>query len=130
MVLDPSGKVQSFIIENSFESYGEGKAADKIVSPQSAAAALSRKLSGNLDYDVLGMQLVYIPTYEKNIETVPDGEKTRREKFPWSWGSTPCSYDVFKLTPYWVFIFNITPDHEIIGFVNALDGSAEFIHNH
>ena len=130
VVLDPSGKVQSLIIDNSFESYGEGKAADKIVSPQSAAAAISRKLSGNLDYDVLGMQLVYIPTYEKNIETVPDGEKTRREKFPWSWGSTPCSYDVFKLTPYWVFIFNITPDHEIIGFVNAIDGSTEFIKRH
>lgn len=125
-VLDPSGETRSFTIQNSFESYGEGNVADKIVSPQSAAAAISRKLSGNLNYDVLGMQLAYIPTYEKNIETVSDGEKTQREKSP---GFAICSYDVIKLTPYWVFIFDITPEHEIIGFVNAIDGSAEFINN-
>lgn len=125
-VLDSSGKVQSFIIQNSFEGHSEGKAADKIVSPQSAAAAISRKLSGNLDYDVLGMQLAYIPIYEKNIETVPDGEKTQREKNEWS---LVCSYDVIKLTPYWIFIFDITPEHEIVGLVNAIDGGAEFIKN-
>lgn len=84
-VLDSSGKVQSFIIQNSFEGHSEGKAADKIVSPQSAAAAISRKLSGNLDYDVLGMQLAYIPIYEKNIETVPDGEKLSAKKMSGLW---------------------------------------------
>lgn len=125
-VLDSSGKVQSFIIQNSFEGYSEGKAADKIVSPQSAAAAISRKLSGHLDYDVLGMQLAYIPIYEENIETVSDGEKTQREKNLWA---SVCSYDVIKLTPYWVFIFDITPEHEIVGLVNAIDGGAEFIKN-
>lgn len=125
-VLDASGKVQSFNIQNSFEGYGDGKTADKIVSPQSAAETISRKLSGNLDYDVLGMQLAYIPIYEKNIETVSDGKKTQREKNEWS---SVCSYDVINLTPYWVFIFDITPEHEIVGLVNAIDGSAEFIKN-
>lgn len=125
-VLDSSGNIQSFNIQNSFEGYSEEKKADKIVSPQSAAETISRKLSGQLNYDVLGMQLAYIPTYEKNIETVPDGEKTHREKNKWS---LICSYDVIKLTPYWVFIFDITPEHEVVGLVNAIDGSAEFIKN-
>lgn len=125
-VLDSEGNVQSFTVQNTFESYGDGKTIEKIVSPQSAAWAISQKLSSFLEYEVIGMKIAYIPTYAKNIESVPNGGQTQHEKNQWA---SICSYDVFKLTPYWIFIFDITPEDEIIGLVNCIDGSTEFINN-
>jgi hypothetical protein len=125
VVLDSDCNVQSFVIQNTFESYGDGEILEKIISPKSAADALSEILSGMLEYNVLGMKLGYVPTYVSNIEQTENGEKTQREETQ----AAICSYDVFELTPYWVFIFDLTVNDEVFGLVNCESGDVVFIRN-
>lgn len=125
-VLDENGKVQEFTVQAGFEEYGEKTKTEKIISPKTAADIISGKLSGRTTYNVKAMKLMYVPKFLENVQQVKDGEKTQQETSPWA---TFCSYNVYVLSPYWVFIFDAEPGKEILGLVHCTDGTATFIKN-
>lgn len=125
-ILDENGKVQAFTVQADFEEYGEKAKIDKIISPKTAADIISDKLSGRITYNVEAMKLMYVPKFLENVQQVKDGEKTQQENNPWA---TFFSYNVYTLSPYWVFIFDAETGKEILGLVNCTDGTATLINN-
>lgn len=125
-ILDENGKMQEFNVQAGFEEYGEKVKTEKIISPKAAADIISDKLSGRITYNVEAMKLMYVPKYLENVQQVKDGEKTQQETSPWAGF---CSYNVYALSPYWVFIFDAETDKEILGLVHCTDGTATLIKN-
>lgn len=126
--------IEDFYIHSQFKDYKTIEEYDKIVAPDKAAKLLSDKLAPNLqDNEIIGMGLSYYPYFVGSTQTEPlkegantklETEQTHREMAPWM---QPVSYDVFELTPFWTFYFDLDPS--IIGLVDCKTGEVAYIHN-
>lgn len=126
VILDENGEVRNFTVQADFEEYGEKTKTEKIISPKTAADIISYKLSGHITFNVEAVKLMYVPKFLENVQQVKDGEKTQQEINSWAGF---CSYNVYALSPYWVFVFDAETGKEILGLVNCTDGTATLIKN-
>ena len=126
--------VQYLYIHSQFKDYKTVAEYDKIIAPDKAAKLLSEALAPNIkDNEIIGMGLSYYPYYVGSTQTEPlkegantklETEQTHKEMAPWM---EPVSYDVFELTPFWTFYFDLDPS--IIGLVDCKTGEVAYIHN-
>ena len=130
-----NGKIiEDLYIHSQFKDYKTIEEYDKIIAPDKAAKLLSESLAPNLqDNEIIGMGLSYYPYFVGSTQTEPlkedantkeETELTHREIAPWM---QPVSYDVFELTPFWTFYFDLDPS--IIGLVDCKTGEVAYIHN-
>lgn len=75
---------------------------DSIISPSSAVKLLSDKLSGYSQYEVIGLELAYSQINCKEDKSV---------------------------MPFWFIYFDLTPNYETFGMVNAITGEVTFVKN-
>ncbi len=123
--LDETDTVNCFIAQCAFEDDQLVKQYDRILTPSCAVRLLSETLSDYTEYDVIGMELVYVPVLLGAEDPNPVGS-THREAAPWS---SVCSYDIVKLTPYWAIYMDVTPTAEMYGLVDCETGKVEWINN-
>ena len=126
--------IEDFYIHSQFKDYKTIEEYDKIIAPDKAAKLLSESLAPNLqDNEIIGMGLSYYPYFVGSTQTEPlkedantkeETELTHREIAPWM---QPVSYDVFELTPFWTFYFDLDPS--VIGLVDCKTGEVAYIHN-
>lgn len=129
-----SGKTIDYLyLHAQFEDYKTIEEYDKIIAPDKAAKLLSKYLAPDLDGSIIGVELTYYPYYVGNTQSAPltegyyskmETEYTHKEIAPYA---SPTSYDVFELTPFWTFYFDLDPS--VIGLVNCRTGEVSYLHN-
>ncbi len=126
--------IQALALRNQFADYKTVEKYEKIISPDIAARLLSEKLAPDLEDSVIGVGLTYYPYYIGSSQTGPltenyhsanETQMTHREMAPWA---MTVSYDLYELTPFWVFYFDFAPG--TAGLVNCVTGEVSYLHNH
>lgn len=115
-------RIGVFAVQSGYEDYESVKVYDEIISPTWAVQSLSEALAEYSDYELVSMELAYVPFFSGN--TVSEAVNENQQ------GTALInSYDVHELIPYWIFYFDVTMDKEIYGMVNCITGEVEFVNN-
>ncbi len=122
---DEKDNINLFAEQYAFEDYETIETYNRIVTPKSAVIKFQETLSEHVEYNVIGMELIYCPVRCADIK-VDESDTENVEELVQGWVS---EREVLELTPYWAIYIDVTPTKEIFGLVNCATGEVEFVNN-